>query len=296
MVRLQELLKIPPDIAAETVPFPEPQPDIRFRRRINLKRCIIELVQARELVWTLAERDLRARYKQALLGISWAVITPVLLMIVFSVFFQKVANVDTQGAPYPLFSYLGLLPWTFFSVSVSGGGMSLVQNLPLLNRVYCPREVFPIAGVLVAGIGTLISSAVLIVLYVSYGVLPGRTALWVLVLIPVQVAFTLGITLLISAAVVYWRDIRHALPIALQLGIFATPVAYGMDAIPKEWTGVYVAANPLAAVIDGYRRTLLMQLPPNGPLLLISGLSSMAFLLMGYWVFKHLEGGFADIA
>ena len=131
-----------------------PRPEIWFRRRINLRTALRELWQYRELILTLTERDLRARYKQALLGFAWAVVTPLMLMAVFTLLFTKfkVARIDAEGVPYALFVYLGLIPWTFFSSSVGAGGMSLVANLSIVNKVYCPREVFPISAILVAAV------------------------------------------------------------------------------------------------------------------------------------------------
>jgi ABC-type polysaccharide/polyol phosphate export permease len=274
----------------------EPPPEIVFRRKLRLFASIREVWQVRELVRTLAERDFRIRYKQAVLGFAWAVLTPFALMVVFTLFFQRVAHVDTGGAPYALFAYLGLLPWTFFSTSVSQGGQSLVLNNQLLNKVYCPREVFPLASVLVAAIDTAIALLVLAALFIVTATVPQITSVWVPVLLAVQVAFTFGVTLIASAILVFFRDLRHALPIILQLGLFATPVAYGMNVVPASLQVVYSAANPLAPVIDGYRRTILLGLPPNWEILLPGAVTSLMLLLLGYALFKRLEPGFADYA
>jgi ABC-2 type transport system permease protein/lipopolysaccharide transport system permease protein len=252
--------------------------------------------RSRELVRTLAERELRARYKQALLGLAWALITPLALMVVFSLFFNRVARVDTGGVPYPLFSYLGLLPWTFFSTSVSQGGQSLIQNIPLLNKVSFPREVFPMASVTVAGLDSAVALVALGGLFAVYTFVPKATAAWVPVLLVVQVAFTLGVSLVVSAVVVYLRDLRHALPVLLQIGLFATPVAYGIDFIPGSMRTLYVTLNPLAAVIDGYRRTVLLGTGPDWALLVPAMVSAFTVLVLGYLVFKRMEAGFADVA
>jgi ABC-type polysaccharide/polyol phosphate export permease len=274
-----------------------PPAELRFKRRIRLLASLGEVWHARELVRSLAERELRARYKQAILGFAWAVITPLLLMVVFTLVFPRVANVTTDGAPYPLFAYLGLLPWAFFSTSVSQGGQSILTNMSLLNKVYCPREVFPMASVGVAGTDSAVSVVVLCALFVVTGFVPHAEAVWIPVLLVVQVAFTLGVTMVVSAVMVYLRDIRHALPIVLQLGLFATPVALAIDdLVPVAWQPLYVAINPLAGVIDGYRRTVLLGLPPQPDLLLISAASAAVFLFGGYALFKRLETGFADVA
>ncbi|HEY6589882.1 MAG TPA: ABC transporter permease [Actinomycetota bacterium] len=275
----------------------EPPPELRFRRRVRLLPSLRELVARRELVLSLAERDLRARYKQAVLGFSWAVVTPLLLMVAFSLVFPRVAKVSTGDIPYPLFSYLGLVPWAFFSTSVSQGGQSIINNASLQNKVYCPREVFPIASVAVAAVDGLISSLVLCLLFPIFGVTPAPQSYWLPVLLAIQVAFTLGITMMISAVMVYLRDIRHVLPIILQLGLFATPVAFSLDQlVPAALQPLYVALNPLGAVIDGYRRTILYGQQPDLQLLTIAAISAAVYLLVGYEAFKRLETGFADVA
>jgi ABC-type polysaccharide/polyol phosphate export permease len=274
----------------------EPPPDSLFRPKVRVVPAIREVWQRRELVRTLAERDLRVRYKQAFLGIAWSILTPLALMVVFTVFFQRVARVDTGGAPYTLFAYLGLLPWTFFSTSVSQGGQSLVVNNQLVNKVYCPREVFPLASMAVAAVDTILATLVLGLLFVITGFMPKPTTVWVPVLLTVQVAFTFGVTLVMSAVLVFLRDLRHVLPIILQLGLFATPVAYGMDVVAPSLRVLYSALNPLAPVIDGYRRTILLGLPPDWQLLGPGALTSALLLGVGYVLFKRLEPGFADYA
>lgn len=274
----------------------EPTPAERFKRRVRLREALRELVVARELVRSLAERELRARYSQAVLGFAWAVLTPVVLMLVFTVFFRRVAKIDTGSTPYALYAYVGLLPWTFFSSSVALGGQSLIQNLSLLNKVYCPREVFPLASVLVAALDMVVSSAVLGVLFVITGFAPKATSVWVPVMLAIQVAFTLGVVFAISSMAVYLRDLRHVLPIILQLGLFATPVAYALEAIPSAWRRLYAFANPLGPVIDSYRRTVLLGKAPDWSLLAPAAATAALVLLGGYWLFKKLETGLADVA
>jgi ABC-type polysaccharide/polyol phosphate export permease len=274
-----------------------PPAELRFQRRIRLLASLHEVWRRRELIRSLTERELRARYKQAILGFAWAVITPLLLMLVFTLVFPRVAKVSTNGAPYPLFAYLGLLPWAFFSTSVSSGGQSIINNITLLNKVYCPREVFPTASVGVAGADSVVAVVVLCLLFVVTGFVPHPDAVWIPLLLVVQIAFTLAVTMVISAVMVYLRDLRHALPIILQLGLFATPVALSIDdLVPARWQTLYVAINPLAAVIDGYRRTLLHGLPPRGDLLLTAAAATLVALVGGYALFKRLETGFADVA
>jgi ABC-type polysaccharide/polyol phosphate export permease len=273
-----------------------PSPDLRFRRRLSPGRAMAQLWHARELIRTLAERELRARYKQAVLGFAWAVVTPLALMAVFTLFFNRLANIDTGPAPYALFAYLGLLPWTFFSTSVNQGGQSLILNIPLLNKVSFPREVFPIASVAVAGLDMAVALGALGVLFVITGFVPRATSAWVPLLLLIQVAFTLGIAMVASAMIVYLRDLRHALPVFLQLGLFATPVAYGIDVVPARFQQLYVVVNPLAAVIDGYRRTVLFGQGPRWDLVIPAAVSAFVVIVIGFLVFKRMETGFADVA
>ncbi len=283
-------------MTAVVEPPESPSSDQIFRRRVSVRSAVAEVWSARELVRTLAEREIRARYKQALLGFSWAVITPFVLMVVFTVFVRRVADVDTGNVPYPLYAYLGLLPWTFFSTSLSAGGQSLVTNSSLLNKIYCPREVFPLASVIVAGIDTIVSTAILGVLFVVFTFAPKLTSLWVPLLLLIQIGFTIAVTLIISGVLVYLRDLRQALPLFLQFGLFATPVAWGIDVVPAVLQVPYSIVNPLAPVIDGYRRTILYGQSPQWDLLLPALASTTVLLCVGYVVFKRLETGFADAA
>jgi len=273
-----------------------PPEALRFRRRIDLVGSVKEVWRARGLIRTLAERDLRARYKQAVLGFAWAIVTPIVMMFVFTLLIRRALTVDTGGAPYPLFSYLGLLPWGFFAAVVSSGGNSLVANKALLNKIHCPREVFPIATMFVAAFETAIQAVMLVVLFIVFGYAPKSQAVWALLLLPIQVAFALGAALMVSSVIVYLRDVRHALPIILQLGLFATPVAYGIEVIPQHLRWLYALLNPLGPVIDGYRRTILLGKPPDWDLVGLATITATIVLFGGFALFKRLETGFADVA
>jgi ABC-type polysaccharide/polyol phosphate export permease len=286
---------VPAATPARTVPDAPPS-ELRYRQPLRLLASARDLWRARELVRALAERQLRVQYKQALLGVAWAVVGPFALMVVFTVFFQRVARVDTGGVPYPLFSYLGLVPWAFFSSSVSQGGQSLIANSSLLNKIVCPRAVFPLSMVAVAGVDALVSIGMLAVLFGVMTFVPRPTSVWVPLLLLVQVAFTVGVTLVVAALVVYVRDVRHALPMFLQLMLFATPVAYGVDTVPASLRVLYAALNPLVPVIDGYRRAVLLGLPPNAGMLAVGGATALAALVGGFSFFRRLEAGFADVS
>jgi ABC-type polysaccharide/polyol phosphate export permease len=280
----------------DTIVPEAPPAELRFKRRIRVGSSLRELWLSRELIRSLAERDLRARYNQAFLGFAWAILTPVALMVVFTVFFQGVAKIDTGGVPYALFAYVGLVPWTFFSTSVSQGGVSLLTNTNVLTKVYCPREVFPLASVMVAAVDAVIALAALLVLFAIYTFAPAATTVWVPLLVVIQLAFTLGFVLIISTVVIFLRDLKHVLPILLQLGIFATPVAYPMSKIPENVQVLYSIINPLAPIIDGYRRTVLYGLPPDWHLLGPATATSLILLVGGYLFFKRMEADFADAA
>ncbi|WP_030271748.1 ABC transporter permease [Streptomyces sp. NRRL B-24484] len=273
-----------------------PPPELLFKRRLRPAQTARELWAARELVRALAERDLRARYKQAVLGFAWAVLTPLALCAIFTLVFHRAVRIDTGGVSYPLFAYVGLIVWQFFSNTMNQGALSLANNLSLLNKVYCPREVFPLATMLVAAVDMLIGVGVLAVLFLATWTAPAATALWVLPLLAIQFAFTYGVALILSVAVVYLRDVRHLLPIITQMGVFATPVAYPLARIPVRLQEVYCGINPLGAVIEGYRRALLYGQAPDTGLTAIAAVSSVVFLVGGYLFFKKLETGIADVA
>ena len=273
-----------------------PPADLRYRKHLHPVAELKELWASRNLVFSLAERDVRARYKQAFLGFTWAIVSPVLLMIVFTIFFRRAIKVETGAVPYPLYTYVALVPWTFFSSSISSGGTSLVGNNALLNKVYCPREVFPLGTMATAAVDTFIALGVLGVLFLFEQFLPKGTSFWVPVLLLLQLGWTIGLTLVLSIVTVYLRDLRHALPIFLQLGLFATPVAYGIDKVPIKWQGLYSLLNPLAPVIYGYRQTVLYGRPPNWRLVGLGGITATVVLVGGYLLFKRLETGIADVA
>jgi ABC-2 type transport system permease protein/lipopolysaccharide transport system permease protein len=277
-------------------PPDEPPPELIHRSQIRLGQSVRDVWRARELVLTLSQRDFLVRYKQAELGVAWALVTPLVLVGIFTLVFKRVARVDVGDAPYVLFAYLGLLPWTFFSGALSQAAGTLLGNRALLNKVRFPREVFALSTLVVAGVDTAIAAVVLAGLFVVYGVVPAATSVWVPVLLVVQVLFTLAAALVASVAVVYLRDLRLTIPIVLQFGLFATPVAYGLDAVPKRLLPIYSVVNPLGPVIDGYRRTILFGQPPDATPFAIAAVSSTLMALGAYALFKRLESGIADVA
>ncbi len=285
-------LRSPADVPAE------PDPAGRFRRRVNPAIALREVWDAREIVRSIAERDLRARYKQTILGTAWAVVNPLVLMAVFAVVFSRVGRVAAEGVPYAVFAFIALVPWTFFSSSISVGGTSLVSNLPIVNKVYLPREVFPLAGIVVAAVDACISCVVLAAIFAITGTVPKMTSYYVPLLLVVLVTFTIGTTLLSATLLIYLRDLRYALPLVLQVGLLVTPVAYGTQFIThdRRLLVVYAALDPLVPVLDGLRRTVLLGLRPQWDLLAAGAATSVLVLAVGYWLFKRLETGIADVA
>jgi ABC-type polysaccharide/polyol phosphate export permease len=275
-----------------------PRKEILFRRRVGLASAARELWRYRELVLTLAERDLRVRYKQAVLGLAWALLTPLLLLGAFSLVFTRFTHVSTLGVPYALFSAVGLVPWTFFSTAFSRGGISLVSNIPLLNKLYCPREVFPLASIALATVDAIAAGLVVLLMFPLTGYAPHVEMMYAPLLLLVLLLFTAGVTLITSAILVHLRDLQVLLPLIVQFGLFVTPVAYGAETVVKSTGGqvIYAVLNPLAPVIDGLRRGILLG---EAPLLLPSlagAASAVVVALVGFVLFKRLETGLADIA
>ncbi|MEY2404305.1 MAG: type transport system permease protein, partial [Acidimicrobiaceae bacterium] len=230
-------------------------------------------------------------------GFAWSLITPVTLMVVFTVFLRRVAKIDTGGIPYPIFSYVGLLPWSLFSSAVSASSVVIVSNSTLLNKIYCPREVFPISTITSSMVDTACAMFALVVLFVVNGFAPTSGIVWVPLLTLLLLLFTLGVSLFLAAITVYLRDLRYGVGIIMQLGLFATPVAYSLNnVVPKAWQPLYSAVNPLGPIIQGYRDTVLLGHRPQFGLLGIAAVASVAWVVVGYITFKKLEAGFSDVA
>jgi ABC-type polysaccharide/polyol phosphate export permease len=292
---VQELTGVEMDKTRVVVPEVPTEPPAGARHRYPVL-ALRELWDAREVILSLTERDVRSRYKQATLGAAWAVINPIVMMLAFVFFVQAIADIDTGGEPYALFAYLGLLPWTFFTSSLTNGGVSLLTNTPLLNKVRCPREVFPLSSIGVASFDTVIMVGTFVGLLVITTTMPEPTSFWVLPLLLIQYAFTTAVVLLVSILVVYFRDVRHMLGPIQQFGIFATPVAYSVTAIDESIRPIYAALNPLAAVIDGYRRAVLYGTAPDWAMTVPAAISAAVLLVGAFALFKRMEVGIADIA
>lgn len=252
-----------------------------------------ELWSYRELLWVLAGRDVRVRYRQTLLGAGWAIVRPLLTMVVFTVVFGKLAKMPSEGFPYPVFVYSALLPWTFFATAVTTAGSSLLGSSHLITKVYFPRLIVPLSSVGAALVDLLLSTLVLLALMAFYGV--GFT--WNLVAAPlllvVLAAMAVGIGILVAALSVSYRDLQQLLPFVVQLWMFASPVIYPVGLFPEKWRWV-LYLNPLTGLIEGFRATFLGR-PFDVRLLSISALTGLALLGAAVAVFERFERRFADL-
>lgn len=248
----------------------------------------------RELLWMWTWRNVKVRYKQSLLGGGWAILQPLSLMVLFSIVFTYFVRIPTDGVPYPIFSYIALLPWSFLVASISFGVPSLVQNLNLVTKIYFPREILPAAVIVASLIDFLMASLVLIGMMIFYQIQPSITLLVVPLLLGIQILLLLGIVLFAAAMNVFYRDIGFVVPLAIQLWMYATPVIYPAKAVPERFRDLYML-NPMAILIEAFRAVALQGIWPHwGYLGLAFGISTIVFL-SGYFYFKRVEWQFADI-
>ena len=256
-----------------------------------------DLWASRDIIYTLAERDIRAQYKQATLGVLWALIAPMAMLGIFTIIFSRTKALGIPaGIPYPIFAFIGILCWTFFAQALGTGGTALLTNHDLMSKTQFPRECFPLETILVNAVNAVLAWIPLVLLFIFYRFVPYPTTVWVPLLMLIEVLFTIGLTLGVSALIIQMRDLAQVLPIIIQLGLFVTPVIWEFSLIPERLRIVYGFFNPLGPVIDDARRTMLLGLNPvPGPLL--AAIAGTAFYLaVGYRLFKRFEVNFADIA
>ncbi|OGO27524.1 MAG: hypothetical protein A2Z16_17475 [Chloroflexi bacterium RBG_16_54_18] len=255
---------------------------------------LIRLSNYRYFLFMWVVREINLRYKQAFLGATWAILQPLVLTFIFTVIFSRFLKVPTDGIPYPLFSYTALLPWTFIASSITFGTSSLVNNMNLVTKVNVPREVLPIASVGGSLVDFAASSLVFIGLLFFYRVPIHATILWIPYLILVQICLAIGVTLLLSTLNVFYRDIRFAVPLAIQIWMYASPVIYPLSSVPEKLQPLYLL-NPAAGLIESYRSVILRGEPPLPVYLIPMTLISIIFLVFSYLFFKRLEWRFADV-
>jgi len=253
-----------------------------------------ELWDYRELLYFLTWRDIKVRYKQTVLGAAWAIIQPFFMMVVFSLFFGRLAHVPSDGLPYPVFAYCALLPWQLFAHALGESSNSLVANERLITKVYFPRLLVPISSVLGGLVDFAIAFVILLLMMAWYGIRPS----WAIVALPgfilLAIASALGTGLWLSALNVRYRDVRYTLTFLIQLWLLATPVAYPSSMIPERWRALY-GLNPMAGVVEGFRWALLGKSEGPGALLAVSVVMVILVFIGGLFYFRRMEAEFADV-
>ena len=268
---------------------------IRIQPRRSLRALDFRsLWEYRELLYFFCWRDIKVRYKQTALGAAWALLQPFLTMLIFSVIFGHFAKMPSEGVPYPIFAYCGLLPWQLFALALSGTSNSLVGNAHLITKVYFPRVLVPVAGLLAGLVDFAIAFVLLIAMMIYYRLPIHATVLVIPVLLLFAIATSLGVGLWLSALSVKYRDVRHILPFLTQFWLYATPVAYPSSLIPHKWRFL-VGLNPMSGVVEGFRWALLGTTQVDLRLMAVSILSVLILLAGGLVYFDRMEGTFADL-
>ena len=256
----------------------------------NLK----ELWEYRELLYFLCWRDIKVRYKQTVLGAAWAIIQPFLTMVVFTLFFGRLAQIPSDGIPYAIFCYSALVPWTFFANGLTQASSSLVSDANLLKKVYFPRLIMPVAGVLSGIVDFLVAFAVLLGMMVYYGLVPTIHILWLPAFLLLALVTALGVAMWLSAMNVQFRDVRYVIPFLIQFWLFATPIAYPSSLLSEPWRTLY-GMNPMVGVVEGLRWALLGTATAPGLMSTVSALAALTVLVTGVFYFRRMEKTFADM-
>jgi lipopolysaccharide transport system permease protein len=280
---------------ARSTPSLAPLPVVRIvpaRGWVSLK--LGELWAYRELLYFLVWRDVMVRYKQTALGAAWAVIQPFCTMIVFSLFFGRLAKIPSNGIPYPIFAYAALVPWTFFANGLGQSANSLVGSANLIKKVYFPRLMIPTATVLSEGVDFCIAFVVLLLMMLYYGIAPTANVVWLPLFLLLALGTSLGVGLWLSALNVHFRDVRYVVPFITQFWLFATPVAYPSSLLSEPWRTLY-GLNPMVGVVEGFRWALLGSGPAPGAMAGVSALVTAALLTSGALYFRRMEKTFADV-
>lgn len=253
-----------------------------------------ELWQYRELLYFLTWRDIKVRYKQTALGASWAIIQPFFSMVVFSLFFGKLAKMPSDGIPYPIFAYAALVPWNFFASGLASSADSLVGSANLIKKVYFPRLAIPLSTVTAGLVDFTISFSVLLMMMLYYGIQPTVRLLWTPLFIALALITALGVGLWLSALNVQYRDVKYTVPFLTQFWMFATPIVYPSSLLEEPYRTLY-GLNPMVGVVEGFRWALLGNAKAPGPMLWVSALAAMIILIGGAFYFRRMERHFADV-
>jgi lipopolysaccharide transport system permease protein len=286
-------MSLPPPVTPLAISG-EREPTIRIRPPKKwVPINVSELWHYRELLYSFISRDVKIRYKQTALGFLWAIIQPLFLMVVFTLFFGNLAQVPSEGIPYPLFSFAGLLPWTLFAEGLTRSTTSMVSNANIMTKVYFPRLIMPLSGILSPLVDFAIAFVILIIMMAYYGFVPtiAIVLLPAFILLAVLTSFAVGLWL--SALNVKYRDFQYTLPFLIQLWLFVSPVVYPASMVPQQWQFLY-ALNPMSGVIEGFRWALFGTNPPQG-MIFISACVVVVLLVGGLFYFKRMEQYFADV-
>ena len=253
-----------------------------------------DLWEYRELLYFLTWRDIKVRYKQTVLGAAWAIIQPVFTMVVFSLFFGRLAKIPSDGIPYPIFAYAALVPWTFFANGLSQSSNSLVGSAELITKVYFPRLIIPVSSILSGLIDFAIAFAVFILMALYYSIYPTMSILLLPFFLLLGFTTALGVGLWLSALNVRFRDVRYIIPFLTQFWLFATPIAYPSSLLSEPWKTIY-GINPMVGVVEGFRWALLGTETAPGAMIFVSSLVALCLLVSGVFYFKRVEKYFTDV-
>jgi lipopolysaccharide transport system permease protein len=253
-----------------------------------------DLWRYRELFYFLAWRDILVRYKQTVIGVTWAVLRPVLTMLVLTIVFGRLAKMDSGGIPYPILVFCGMLPWQFFATAFSESGNSLVNNAGMISKVYFPRLVVPFSSVITSFVDFMISAVLMAMLMVWYGYMPGPAIIYLPLFVALAFATAFGGGLWVSALMVRYRDFRFIVPFVVQFGLYISPVGFSSNVVPEKWRLLY-SLNPMVGVIDGFRWSMLGEQNIYWPGLAISVGMIATVIATGIWYFRSTEKTFADI-
>lgn len=256
-------------------------------------RTLAEIWRYRELLYFFVWRDIKIRYKQTVLGAAWAILQPVLAMVVFTIFFGRLARVPSDGLPYPVFSMIALVPWTYFASALSASSTSLGAYQHMISKVYFPRLIIPLASAIAPMVDFAIASAILAVLLLWYRIVPGPAVVWLPAFVLLALATAMAVGVWLAALNVRYRDVRYVVPFLVQLWMFATPVVYPASLVPARWRPLY-GLNPMAGVIEGFRWVLAGG-PSPGALTFVSAAVVAVLLAAGLLHFRRVEGTFADV-
>ena len=253
-----------------------------------------ELWEYQELLYFFAWRDIKVRYRQTVMGVLWAIIQPIFTMVIFSLFFGRLASIPSDGVPYPVFSFVALVPWTFFANALTQASNSLVVNGNMLKKIYFPRLALPIATVLAGVIDFVLAFIVLIGIMLFYGLVPTVNIIWLPLFALLALVTSIGVGLWLAAMNVQFRDVRYTIPFLTQAWLFVTPIAYPSSLLPEHWRTVY-GLNPMAGVVEGFRWALLGTDSAPGPMLIVSSVVALLLLVSGAFYFRRMEQTFADV-